>query len=276
MIDRLRAAYGHRRWWPAASAFELILGAVLTQNVAWRNVERAIDSLRQIAPLTPAGLRRLDPQTLGESIRPSGYWRVKERRLRAVLDHLASRADLEADQGEAALADLLSLPTERLRATLLAIHGIGRETADCVLVYAAGYPIFVVDTYTRRLAHRLGWFPDERTDYETLRRFVEADLSASTGARPAETATQTAAETADAWGDAHAQIVHHGNAVCTKRRPRCGVCPLQAICPQIGVEPRVEPEDRSSDDPTKAAAGAYAFSTRTRFVPGGPLIEPRR
>ncbi len=209
LYAKLHEAHGHRGWWPAKTEFEICVGAILTQNVSWRNVEQAIRNLAAANALGPKKMLALDEERLAELIRPSGYFRVKAQRLRAFLEHLRKHH-------RSSVTRLLAQESEPLRTELLSIPGIGRETADCMLCYAAGHPIFVVDAYTRRLAYRLGWFPDESTDYEVLREYVESRL---------------AGWDAERLGDVHAQIVHHASRTCTKRTPTCGDCPVAAQCP---------------------------------------------
>lgn len=213
---RLRAAFGHREWWPAKTPFEICVGAILTQNVAWRNVEQAIANLNAAGALGPKKMRALDLESLAALIRPSGYFRVKAARLRAFLDHLHVKHG-------GSVKRLLAQPRDELRTELLGIRGIGYETADCMVCYAAGHPIFVVDAYTRRLAVRLGWVPDERIAYDDMRAYVESRLP------PGDIAD------ADKLGDFHAQVVHLGSGTCRKRRPNCLTCPLADACPRHGV-----------------------------------------
>ena len=177
------------------------MGAILTQNAAWVNVERAIRQLRVAGALRPAALRALPARRLAALIRPSGYFRVKARRLRAFVDHLARRRG-------GALHRLLRQPAHALRAELLSISGIGPETADSILLYAAGRPVFVVDAYTRRIAsrHRLV-APD--VDYAALQA-VFADL-------PRDPAL---------FNEYHALLVRVAKEYC-RTRPRCAECPLR-------------------------------------------------
>jgi endonuclease III related protein len=203
VFQRLGAVYGPMRWWPAESPLEVVIGAVLTQNTRWENVERAIDNLRRADCLALESLLALPEADLGQLIRPSGYFNIKARRLGSLLRFVAESGGIEA------LADW---ETERLRGALLAVHGIGPETADDILLYAFGRPVFVVDAYTRRLFGRLQW-EDARAAYEHLRRRVEAELGPDTAA----------------LNELHALIVEHGKRYC-RPRPLCGECPLACIC----------------------------------------------
>ncbi|HEY8492091.1 MAG TPA: endonuclease III domain-containing protein [Dehalococcoidia bacterium] len=203
---RLLAAYGPQGWWPAETPFEVCVGAILTQSAAWSNVERAIANLRAAGALTPEGLRALPEAELARLVYPAGYFRAKARKLKAFTDLLFGRfgGSLEA---------LLALPAAELRAVLLGTHGIGPETADCILLYAAGRPSFVVDAYTRRTFGRLGVRP-ERDTYQAWQALFTAAL-------PADPAL---------YNEYHALLVAHGKAACRKE-PRCGGCPLLDLCP---------------------------------------------
>jgi endonuclease-3 related protein len=181
-----------------------MVGAVLTQNTAWTNVEKAIDRLRAEGCLDARAVVECPPEALGEMLRPVGYFNVKARRLQAFCRFL-----LEAG-GEAALA---VLPTGELRARLLAVHGVGPETADDMVLYAFGRPVFVVDAYTRRLGERLGLLQGGE-GYEQIRARFERALGPD----------------AAAFNELHALIVHHAKHFCRKR-PRCAGCCLAADCP---------------------------------------------
>lgn len=208
--ERLLAAYGPQHWWPGDSPFEVMVGAVLTQNTAWRNVERAIASLKGADALTPGAIAALPPGELAALIRPAGYFNVKAQRLQAFCRFL-----LEAG-GERALA---ALSTDALRHALLAVHGIGPETADDILLYAFARPVFVIDAYTRRLLRRLGLASGDE-GYETLRHGIERALGPQT----------------PLFNELHALIVHHAKVACATR-PRCAACCLKRICPEGRAAP---------------------------------------
>jgi endonuclease-3 related protein len=203
---RLRAAHGHARWWPASTPFEVCVGAILVQNTAWTNVEKALDVLRARDLLRYDGLRDLTAEEIAPLIRSAGCFNVKARRLRAFLDFLGTEyaGRVEAMAGETPGA---------LRARLLAVPGIGRETADSIVLYAAGLPLFVIDAYTRRVFSRLGLVEGGEPYDELQRMFMDA--------LPAEVPL---------YNDFHAQIVVLAKDVC-RPRPRCASCPLDAICP---------------------------------------------
>lgn len=189
-----------------------MLGAVLTQNTAWSNVERALDNLSARVPLAADRLLALPESELASLIRPAGYFNIKARRLRAFC-----RAFVLAG-GESSLQ---ALDTSRLREWLLGIHGIGPETADDILLYAFGRPVFVVDAYTRRLFQRLGVIEGDES-YEALRTSFEQAL----GPDPA------------LFNEYHALIVRHAKEVCRARAPRCNQCFLNAGCARTGPERR--------------------------------------
>jgi endonuclease-3 related protein len=200
--DALLAAFGPQGWWPGETPFEVMVGAILTQNTNWRNVERAIANLRAARVLTPAAMARLRPQALAGLIRPAGYFRVKAARLGNLLDHLRRRHG-------GSVARMLRTPMPPLREELLGISGIGPETADSILLYAAGHPSFVVDAYTRRVLSRHG-LAGEGAGYDEVRRIFTRSL-------PAE---------APLFNEFHALIVRLGKEFCRPRAPRCAACPL--------------------------------------------------
>jgi endonuclease-3 related protein len=207
VYQRLFEAYGPRGWWPGAeSPFEVVVGAILTQNTAWVNVERALARLRAAGALSVEGVRAIPEPDLAELLRPSGYFNTKARKLKAFV------AMLEAEHG-GDLGGLLALPLDDLRARLLATWGIGPETADDIVLYAAGHPSFVIDAYTVRIFTRLGVTP-ERNRYEEWRALFMAAL-------PPDAAL---------FNEYHALIVTHGNLTC-RPAPRCPGCPLLDLCP---------------------------------------------
>lgn len=200
--DRLLERFGPQGWWPAETPFEVMVGAVLTQNTAWRNVVRAIDNLKAAGAMEPAELAGKEVEWIARHIRPAGYYNVKARRLRNLLDYFVQAC-------EGSMDTLASRETGELRTELLQVKGIGPETADSILLYALGRPIFVVDTYTYRIftRHRL---IGEDCGYEELRELFENHL-------PREV---------ELYNEYHALIVRLGSAHC-KRRPLCSGCPLE-------------------------------------------------
>lgn len=205
VFQTLLGRYGPQHWWPAESAFEVMVGAILTQNTAWGNVEQAIQGLRQADLLDPQALIEAEPGRVAECIRPAGYFNLKARRLCSFCGFL-----LESG-GEPALA---RLDTHALRHRLLAVHGVGPETADDILLYAFERPVFVVDAYTRRLFGRLGLCPAD-AHYEALRLGVEQALGAGHAV----------------YNELHALVVRHAKEHCRKR-PACAGCPMVPRCPQ--------------------------------------------
>jgi endonuclease-3 related protein len=210
---RLEARFGHAGWWPGESPFEVCVGAILVQNTSWANVERALDALRRRGLLSFEALRRVPASRLETLLRPSGTFRVKAQRLRAFLAFLGS------EYGGRVGAMRAEAP-ERLRKGLLAVSGIGPETADSIALYAAGQPLFVVDAYTRRVFSRLGLLRGDEP-YDEARHFFMDRLPRD----------------ASLYNDYHAQVVRLGKDVC-RSRPRCRECPLDDLCPKRDVIPR--------------------------------------
>jgi endonuclease-3 related protein len=199
--DRLLAALGPQGWWPADTAEEVVIGAVLTQAVSWRNVERAIAALRSRGLLTLRAVAAAPPAQLAHLIRPAGYFNAKARKLKAVA---------EAVLALGGVAGLAALPLAQARRRLLGVYGIGPETADAILNYAAGHPTFVADAYARRVLGRVGAVDDDT--YEGVRAEVLAGM-------PGEL-----------LGEFHALLVAVGKDLCRPRAPRCGACPLRELC----------------------------------------------
>ena len=200
MYRAMRAHFGHRRWWPGDTPFEVMVGAVLTQNTNWGNVERAIANLKEADGLCPRAIGRMTLARLGRLIRPSGYYNVKARRLKAMVGWFMERYGGRVE-------NVKGVRTARLRGELLAVPGIGPETADSILLYALGRPVFVVDAYTRRVMGRHMWL-EGGEDYEEIRALFESGLPPAL------------------YNDYHAQVVAVGHHYCTPRHPRCEECPL--------------------------------------------------
>lgn len=207
IYHRLLERFGPRHWWPGETPFEVIVGAILTQATAWRNVEKAIANLKAAGALTPVGMAALSQARLAELIRPAGYHQVKARKLRAFLEYL--------DHDYAGnLERLLTRPMAQLRPELLACFGIGPETADSILLYAAGQPSFVVDAYTRRIFARLR-VVSATIGYEPLRAMFMAHLPTDV----------------HLFNEYHALLVALGQQHCLKHRPDCPTCPILPLCP---------------------------------------------
>ena len=205
MYRRLYDRYGPQHWWPADTALEVILGAILTQAVAWTGVERALANLKDAGLMSVDALRACPEERLAGLLRPSGYFNAKARKLKAFIDHLWDRYDGDLDA-------LLSVDTGVLRDELLSIHGIGEETADDVLLYAAGRPSFVIDSYTRRILGRMGLAPD-RDRYGDYQRVFHKAL-------PPEPPL---------FNEYHALLDRHAKDACRKV-PGCEGCCLLDLC----------------------------------------------
>lgn len=209
VFQQLFNSYGPQNWWPGESPLEVMAGAVLTQNTAWSNVEKAIDNLRDAGLLQFDSLNAVSVEELAELIRPAGYYRQKAKRLRNLLDFIT-----EAYQGS--ITEMVSCEKATLREQLLQVNGIGPETADSILLYAANLPSFVVDAYTVRIFTRHGWVEPE-ADYPDLQAYFEGCL---------ETDVQL-------FNEFHALIVRVGKEFC-KPTPKCEKCPLHDMLPKGG------------------------------------------
>jgi len=209
----MRARFCHQHWWPGETPFEVCVGAILTQNTNWSNVTRTIANLKTAGVLEPKKLFALEEPKLAALIRPAGYFHLKARRLRAFL-----RVLVEGYGGS--LRRLFAGETPAVRERLLAIHGIGPETADSMLLYAGGHHSFVIDAYTKRIFQRHRWSAAD-AGYEDLRRLCEASLNH----KPRHARL-------DYWQDYHAQLVITGNTCCRARQPLCAQCPLAPLLPR--------------------------------------------
>jgi endonuclease-3 related protein len=204
LLERL----GPQGWWPAETAEEVVIGAVLTQAVSWRNASAAVAALRREGLLSLAALAASEPDRLAPLLRPAGYFRVKARRLVAVARHIVAEGGLGA---------LAARPPGEVRRALLAVHGVGPETADAILCYALDRPALVADAYTRRVLARVGLLPGQvARSYEAAAAHLGALLPPEADA---------------AWlGELHALLVAVGKSWCRPRLPRCGGCPAAALC----------------------------------------------
>lgn len=204
IFHRLFEHFGPQNWWPGESALEVVVGAVLTQNTAWPNVEKAIKAIKEKDLLSLPGLLSIPEEDLAELIRPCGYFRVKARRLKNLLNAMeeVGKGDLDA---------FLSLPTEKLREVLMAVSGIGPETADSILLYAAGRPVFVVDGYTKRALSRHGLVSNKATYHEIQTFFMDG--------LPKDPSL---------FNEYHALFVALGKTYC-RTKPKCQGCPLEGI-----------------------------------------------
>ncbi|MBW2064447.1 MAG: endonuclease III domain-containing protein [Deltaproteobacteria bacterium] len=198
----MSAHFGPQHWWPGETEIEIIVGAVLTQNTNWKNVEKAIKRLKEKNLLSIEAIHSLPTQVLAEVIRPAGYYNVKAKRLKNLIHFIVER------YGED-ITVFLNEETEKLRQGLLSVRGIGEETADSILLYAAARPVFVIDAYTFRILSRHGMVA-EQSSYSELQSFFMDHLPEDRGL----------------YGEFHALIVRTGKEFCLSRGPRCPICPL--------------------------------------------------
>lgn len=231
-FQALMAAWGPQDWWPAYTRFEVIAGAFLTQNTAWTNVERALRQLRAEGMLNVDGIRRAPLPNLARMIRSSGYFRQKAKRLKSFVNYLD-------EQYGGSLERMFAQSTAKLREELLALNGVGPETADSILLYAGGHPVFVVDAYTRRILDRHGLI-SAKARYEEIRQLVEQAFSEETprvhdqplisplpGRRRHKFVIRKASASAQAFDEFHALLVQAAKHHCLKAKAQCSGCPLE-------------------------------------------------
>lgn len=207
--DILLHHFGPQQWWPGDSPFEVAVGAILTQNTAWTNVEKAIENLRGDNALSPEAMADLPTEELAELIRPAGYYRLKAKRLKNFVEFLRERYDGQIEK-------MASIDLSSARDQLLSVNGIGPETADSILLYALARPTFVVDAYTARLTKRHEWI-DPDADYYDIKDYFESSLEAET----------------ELFNEYHALIVRLGKTHC-RTTPDCETCPLMDLLPESG------------------------------------------
>lgn len=213
LYRKLFDSLGPQQWWPADSPWEVMIGAVLVQNTAWKNVERAIENLREADLILPQRLVEINQAELSELIKPAGYYRLKAKRLQNLMRFVV-------DEYDSSLEVMKNVEMQRMRAELLTVNGVGPETADSILLYALEQPALVVDTYTLRIFARHGWI-DYGADYHQLQEHLASEL-------PEDVST---------YNELHALLVHVGHHYC-RRQPKCQECPLREMLPEGGV---VEP-----------------------------------
>jgi endonuclease-3 related protein len=204
IYDRLYQAYGPRHWWPGETSFEVMVGAILTQNTSWRNVEKAILNLKEKGVLNPKVIHRLKKTELASMIKSSGYFRIKADRLKSFMEFLFEEYG----------GDIMRMGRERqeeLREKLLQVKGIGPETADSILLYGLRKPVFVVDAYTKRILSRHGVIP-EKVSYDDIQRLFMKNLP----------------HNEKIFNEYHALLVHLGKTLC-KKIPKCDICPIKGI-----------------------------------------------
>jgi endonuclease III related protein len=209
--ERMLAAFGPQHWWPGDSPFEVMIGAVLVQNTAWRNVERAIGNLREAGLMEPHPLFALPLREIAELIRPAGYYQVKAKRLHNLVRFLVEEYD-------GSIEAMFRTDLATLREQLLAVHGIGPETADVILLYAGGLASFVVDTYAHRILARHGWIGYDAS-YHEIKDYFESNLPAD----------------APLYNEYHALLVRVGKDYCKRTAPKCETCPLAEMLPARGI-----------------------------------------
>lgn len=204
LFDCLLSAYGSQHWWPAKTVEEMMLSAILVQNTTWIQVVKVVAQLESQGCLSMAAIRQIPEERLWDILRPAGYFRIKTRRIKALAVFMADYQDTP---------DLLfQLETAALREALLQVYGIGKETADSILCYGAQRPLFVVDTYSKRLFYRLGWI-GEKASYDEVQQKVQHHFPND----PLQ------------LGEFHALIVQHAKVHC-RLKPRCAHCPV-LFCP---------------------------------------------
>jgi endonuclease-3 related protein len=205
VYERLLAHYGSQHWWPAETAFEAIVGALLMQQTAWRNVEVAIRNLKRAGLLEVRALAGASVPVIRRHVRVAGLYATKPARLRAFCRHLLDRSGGD-------LGRYFDRPTDEVREELLAQDGVGPETADSILLYAGGHAVFVVDAYTERIGTRIGLFPIG--DYGAIQRYFERRI-------PRDLAT---------YQEYHALLVLHAKTLCRRANPLCAECPIRSLC----------------------------------------------
>jgi len=234
---KLFAAWGRQHWWPARSRFEVIVGAYLTQNTSWTNVEKALANLRRARRLTIRGIRRTPKPELEQLIRSAGYFRQKAQRLKTFVSFLD-------EQCGGSLARMFARPTAELRGELLALNGVGPETADSILLYAGNHPAFVVDAYTRRILERHGIVAASAT-YDEIRELFEHALGEVPVAEsfsppeprgashlPSAVSESTRSSLVQVFNEMHGLLVGVGKNYCLKSQMRCELCPLRQFLPK--------------------------------------------
>ena len=210
IYNRLLSYFGPQGWWPAETSYEVVVGAILTQNTSWRNVERAIDNLKRYNLLDERKILEMPLERLKDLIRPAGFYNIKSRRLKSTTEYIVN------NYGSTEELKRCDKDLHRLREELLSLKVIGKETADTILLYSLDRPIFVVDNYTRRIFSRYGMI-DKNMDYDKIRIFFEDNIPRNV----------------EIYKEYHALIVQLGKTLCKKRRPRCVDCPLFKECRRL-------------------------------------------
>lgn len=241
MFRKLARAWGQQHWWPAETPFEVISGAILTQNTSWNNVERALTNLREAGALSLAGIREVPLEKLQALVRSSGYYRQKAERLKSFVAFVDAKHCGSLEQ-------MFATPTSELRTQLLALKGIGPETADAILLYAGNHEVFVVDTYARRILERHAAL-EPLAKYDDVRSLVEGALqnqrpfppefsTAANSGRPqihsaSAMSQRERSPLSQVFNEMHGLLVQVGKHYCHKQAPDCDACPLRSLLPMI-------------------------------------------
>lgn len=204
IYQKLHSHFGLQHWWPADTPFEVMVGAILTQNTNWFNVEKAINNLKKYRLLKPFKLHKVSQRRLAALIKPTGYFNIKAKRLKAFLNFL-----FKFYQGD--IKKTRSINTQCLRRQLLSVNGIGPETADSILLYALGRPVFVVDAYTKRILLRHQLIKKEDASYSQIQDLFMQNLKPNI----------------KLFNEYHALLVRLGKEICLKNKPKCDICPLK-------------------------------------------------
>jgi endonuclease-3 related protein len=220
IYQQLLDHFGSPGWWPAKTPFEVIVGAILTQSVSWRNVQQAIARLSETGVLDPVAMRELPQEKLEDLIHSTRYYRMKAKKLKAFLDFIH-------EEYHDNLEELANQPSDKLRQELLTIYGLGAETVDSILLYAFEIPIFVVDGYTRRIFSRLGYW-EPKISYDRMQKYFQGHLAAES----------------QLYNEYHALIVSLGHSYC-RQIPRCKSCPISSLCHWEGKEDKICPSEPS-------------------------------
>ena len=206
IYDLMFGYFGYRGWWPGETIFEICVGAILTQSVSWKNVTKAIDNLKRANLLELERMYRAASEEIEQCIIPAMYFRMKTRKLKAFVDYV-----VDIYQGD--IVKMFNKDLISLRDELLGIYGIGPETADSIILYAAEKPVFVVDAYTKRIFSRMGIFRDGVT-YDEMQNYFMKGISPDV----------------QLYNEYHALITGIGNRFCSNKKPKCNSCPLEEVC----------------------------------------------
>ncbi|WPX09388.1 endonuclease III domain-containing protein [Anaerocellum danielii] len=207
IYNKLYEFWGPQHWWPAETKFEMVIGAILAQNISWNSAEKAICNLKRANILSVEKILQTSDEKLAELIKPAGYYNQKTKRLKEFCNFL--KREFNSD-----LEKLFALDISSLRQVLLSQKGIGFETADSIILYGAEKPIFVVDSYTKRLFYRLGLIKSEKISYNDLQAIIMTNLIPQT----------------QLYNEFHALIVKHCKEICRSKKSICNKCCLMLIC----------------------------------------------